>query len=149
MSDRLTYSFGPLERRGIAGSVAAGQVAVLAGGALLAVLALDHFPSVGGAMLATLICAGAGTIAFVPVGGRSAQEWLPIASRFVVARITGDDRFLTAEPTAGTPVAERRTSRGDAPPATETSRRRGRRRRRGSADAVAVARGARAGHRVP
>jgi hypothetical protein len=112
MRERLTYSFGPLERRGIAGSFAAGQVTVLAAGALLAILALDHFPSAGGATLATLICVLAGAIAFVPVGGRPAQEWLPIALRFGAAKITGDDRFLTSEPTAGMSVAGHHTVAG-------------------------------------
>ncbi len=71
MSDRLTYSFGPLERRGIAGGIAAGQLAVLGGGALLAILVLDHAPSAGGAMLATIILAVAGATAFAPLGGRN------------------------------------------------------------------------------
>ncbi len=104
MSDRLTYSFGPLERRGIAGGVAAGQLTVLGGGALLAILVLDHAPSAGGATLATIICAVAGATAFAPLGGRTAQEWLPIAARFMVAKILGGDRFVTSEPGAGTIV---------------------------------------------
>ena len=102
MSDRLTYSFGPLERRGIAGGVAAGQLAVLGAGALLAILVLDHAPSAGGAMLATIICAVAAATAFAPLGGRTVHEWLPIAARFIVAKMLGDGRFVTTEPTAGT-----------------------------------------------
>ena len=102
MGGRLTYSFGPLERRGIAGGIAAGQLAVLGGGALLAILVLDHAPSAGGAMLATLILAVAGATAFAPLGGRNAQEWLPIATRFVVSKMLGDGHFVTAEPTEGT-----------------------------------------------
>jgi hypothetical protein len=102
MSERLTYSFGPLERRGLAGGVAGGQVAVLGAGALLAILVLDHAPSAGGAMLATIICAVAGVTAFAPLGGRTVHEWLPIAARFAVARMRGDSRFVTTEPTAGT-----------------------------------------------
>jgi hypothetical protein len=102
MSDRLTYSFGPLERRGIAGGIAAGQLTVLGGGALLAILVLDHAPSAGGAMLATIIVAVAGTTAFAPLGGRTVQEWLPIAARFVAAKLLGGGRFVTTEPTAGT-----------------------------------------------
>ena len=102
MSDRLTYSFGPLERRGLAGGIAAGQVAVLGAGALLAILVLDHAPSAGGATLATIICAVAGVTAFAPLGGRTVHEWLPIVARFAVARMRGDSRFVTTEPTAGT-----------------------------------------------
>jgi hypothetical protein len=102
MSDRLTYSFGPLERRGIAGGIAAGQLAVLGGGALLAILVLDHAPSAGGATLATIILAVTGTTAFAPLGGRTVQEWLPIAARFIVTKMLGNGRFVTTEPTAGT-----------------------------------------------
>jgi hypothetical protein len=102
MSDRLTYSFGPLERRGIAGGVATGQVAVLGAGALLAILVLDHAPSAGGATLATIICAVAAGTAFAPLGGRTVHEWLPIAARFMVAKLLGDGRFVTTEPVAGT-----------------------------------------------
>jgi hypothetical protein len=102
MSDRLTYSFGPLERRGITGGIAAGQLTVLGVGALLAILVLDHAPSAGGAMLATIILAVAGTTAFAPLGGRTVQEWLPIAARFIVAKMLGCDRFVATEPTAGT-----------------------------------------------
>ena len=102
MSDRLTYSFGPLERRGIAGGIAAGQLAVLGAGALLAILVLDHAPSAGGATLATIILAVAVTTTFAPLGGRTVQEWLPIAARFIVTKMLGEGRFVTTEPTAGT-----------------------------------------------
>jgi hypothetical protein len=136
MSERLTYSFGPLERRGIAGGVAAGQVAVLGLGALLAILVLDHAPTAGGAMLATIIVAVAGTTAFAPLGGRTVHEWLPIAARFIVAKRLGDDRFVTSEPTAGTVASTRAESDATtAPPGPTASEREAprpaRRRRRG------------------
>jgi Putative type VII ESX secretion system translocon, EccE len=106
MSERLTYSFGPLERRGIAGALDAGQLATLGAGALLAIIALDKDPTAGGAMLATIFCAIAGAVAFTPVGGRTAQEWVPVVSRFAAAKVLGRDRFVTTEPTSGvTPTA--------------------------------------------
>jgi len=149
MSERLTYSFGPLERRGIAGSVAGGQVAVLGAGALLAILVLDQSPSAGGAMLATIICAIAGGAAFAPLGGRTVQEWLPIGGRFMVAKLLHSDRFVTAQAVAGTVTNQAApagadvgggagTRGGPGPHAeaggdagTRPARRRGRRRRRG------------------
>ena len=140
MSDRLTYSFGPLERRGIAGGIAAGQLTVLGVGALLAILVLDHAPTAGGATLATIIGAVAGTTAFVPLGGRTVHEWLPIAVRFILAKLLGDDRFLTSEPTVGTVASSRSDADADATtvPAGTTSertgRRPGRRRRRARDD---------------
>ncbi len=135
MSDRLTYLFGPLERRGIAGGIAAGQLALLGGGALLAILILDHAPSAGGAMLATVVLAVAGTTAFAPLGGRTVQEWLPIAARFIVARILGGGRFVTTEPTAGTVTGtgsrtDAADTAGAAPTAAANARRARRRRRR-------------------
>jgi hypothetical protein len=102
MSDRLTYWFGPLERRGITGPIAAGQLTVLGVGALLAILVLDHAPSASGATLATIIATAAVITAFAPLGGRTVQEWLPIGARFIVAKMLGGDRFVTTEPTAGT-----------------------------------------------
>ena len=53
-SSRLTYRFGPLERRGILGPVRLGQAAILGAGALLAVAVLDRAPSAGGALMALL-----------------------------------------------------------------------------------------------
>jgi hypothetical protein len=136
MSDRLTYSFGPLERRGLAGGVAAGQVAVLGAGALLAILVLDHAPSAGGAMLATIICAVAGVTAFAPLGGRTVHEWLPIGARFAAAKMLGDSRFVTTEPTAGTVTGigadadAADTDAADAPAAVPASQANGRRSKR-------------------
>jgi Putative type VII ESX secretion system translocon, EccE len=131
MSDRLTYSFGPLERRGIAGGIAAGQLTMLAGGALLAILVLDHAPSAGGAMLAMVICAVAGVTAFAPLGGRTVHEWLPIAARFTLAKMLGDSRFVTAEPTVGTVAGTAGdTDAAEAAPAGAGSGRRARRSRR-------------------
>ena len=54
MSERLTYRFGPLERRGILGGIRAGQAASLATGVLLAVTALDAAPTAGGVLVAAL-----------------------------------------------------------------------------------------------
>ena len=82
---RQTYSFGPLERRGIFGPIRGGQVAILAAGALTAILALDHAPSAGGALVALLACALAAAAAFAPFGGRTVQEWAPVAMWFAVA----------------------------------------------------------------
>jgi Putative type VII ESX secretion system translocon, EccE len=128
MSERLTYSFGPLERRGIAGGVSGGQVAVLGAGALLAILVLDRAPSAGGAMLATIICAVAGGAAFAPLGGRTVQDWLPIGGRFVAVKLLGGHRFVSAEPTAGTVPGQMAAGRADGETVTGGRRRRNRRR---------------------
>lgn len=103
MSDtRQTYSFGPLERRGILGGIRGGQVALLAGGALTAILVIDQAPSAGGAMLAVVACALAGAAAFAPLGRRTLQEWAPVALVFVGRRLRRRDRFRSTVAEAGT-----------------------------------------------
>ncbi|MGO9823290.1 MAG: SCO6880 family protein [Solirubrobacteraceae bacterium] len=94
---RLTYTFGPLERRGILGPVRAGQAAVLAAGALLAIVALDSSPSAAGAVLALLAFTIAVVATWAPVAGRTAQDWAPVVARFAVRRL----RFLSPAPSVG------------------------------------------------
>jgi hypothetical protein len=98
---RQTYSFGPLERRGIFGAVRGGQVAVLATGALTAILVLDRSPSAGGAFMAVLACAVAGAAAFAPLSGRTLQEWAPVAMWFAGRRLRRRHRFRSPVSTDG------------------------------------------------
>jgi hypothetical protein len=99
---RQTYSFGPLERRGIFGAVRGGQVAVLATGALAAILVLDRAPSAGGALMAMVACALATAAAFAPLGGRTLQEWAPVAMWFAGRRLYRRHRFRSPLPAIGT-----------------------------------------------
>jgi hypothetical protein len=94
---RLTYTFGPLERRGILGPIRAGQATVLAVGALLAIVAVDSSPSAAGAVVAVLACTIAVVATWAPVAGRTAQEWAPVVARFAVRRL----RFLSPAPSIG------------------------------------------------
>ncbi len=98
---RQTYSFGPLERRGIFGGVRGGQVAALAAGALTAILVLDEAPSAGGAFMAMVACALAVAAAFAPLGGRTMQEWAPVAVAFAGRRLRRRHRFRSPVPAAG------------------------------------------------
>jgi hypothetical protein len=100
-SERLTYRFGPLERRGLLGPVRAGQALLLSIGALLAILILDQSPSAEGALVATLLFAGAVALALMPIGRRTAEEWAPIAISFASRRAFGGARFLSRAPTRG------------------------------------------------
>jgi hypothetical protein len=98
---RLSYQFGPLERRGILGPVRAGQAGVLAVGALVAIGVLDQAPSGSGAIAAILEFAGALALALAPVGRRTAEEWAPIAASFVLRRLRGQASFRSLAPTRG------------------------------------------------
>jgi hypothetical protein len=107
--ERLTYTFGPLERRGLLGPLRAGQVGFLGGGAGLAVMTLDQWPTAGGAVLATLAFSAAVCLAVWPVGRRTIQEWTPVAAAFLWRRARGGTRFRSPAPTIGTTAREARS----------------------------------------
>jgi Putative type VII ESX secretion system translocon, EccE len=98
---RLTYRFGPLERRGIWGPVRAGQAGVLAAGAVLAIATLDSAPSATGALLATGVFAAACAVALAPVGRRTLGEWAPIAGSFGLHLLSGRLWFRSPLPARG------------------------------------------------
>jgi hypothetical protein len=98
---RLTYRFGPLERRGILGPVRVGQAAVLAVGALLAIVTLNASPTAGGAFAATILFAGSVLLAVAPLRGRTLEEWAPIAGSFAVRSGLGRRRFRSGAPGNG------------------------------------------------
>jgi hypothetical protein len=98
---RLTYRFGPLERRGILGPVRAGQALTLALGALLAVVVLDRAPTATGALAATALFGTLVLVAVVPVGRRTVEEWAPIAVSFGLRRLSRGRRFRSRAPTHG------------------------------------------------
>lgn len=99
--ERLTYRFGPLERRGILGPIRAGQAAIVAIGALLAILVLDQAPTAAGALLATALFGSLVVLAVAPVGRRTAEEWAPIVAAFALSRILGGTRYRSSVPTHG------------------------------------------------
>jgi hypothetical protein len=102
-----TYSFGPLERRGIFGGVRGGQVASLAAGALTAIVVLDAAPSAGGALVAIVAFALAAAAAFAPLGGRTPEEWAPVVLSFAGRRLLRRRRFASPVPRAGLVIGAR------------------------------------------
>lgn len=101
IGSRLSYRFGPLERRGILGPVRGGQAAVVAGGLLVAIMMLNAAPTASGALLATVSLAGACALALLPVGRRTLEEWAPLVTAFLSRRATGRTRFQSRAPLAG------------------------------------------------
>src|SRR5947209_57951 len=99
--DRLTYRFGPLERRGLLGPLTAGQAGLLTAAAGIAVTILDRAPSPGGALLALVLVLGAGGAALAPLARRSLSEWVPIVALLALRRALGLGRFTSPAPTAG------------------------------------------------
>lgn len=98
---RLTYRFGPLERRGILGPVRAGQAVVLAAGALLGIAVLDQAPSATGALAAMTLFALACGLALAPLASRTAEEWVPVATSFAVRLLGRRLEFRSPLPTRG------------------------------------------------
>ena len=99
--NRLSYRFGPLERRGILGPVRAGQAAILAGGALLAIFVLDRAPSAAGVTAATVLISLAVVLGVAPVATRTLEEWLPVLVMFALRRLSGRARFRSSVPRQG------------------------------------------------
>jgi hypothetical protein len=113
---RLTYSFGPLERRGLLGPVRAGQATVIAAGAVAGIAAVDASPSAVGVLVAGALLAVALATTCLPIGGRTAEEWLPLTLAFSWRRLRRR-RFASGAPTAGARVARRGLLRRSPAPA--------------------------------
>ena len=101
MAERLTYRFGPLERRGIFGAARGGQIAVIGAGLAVCVGILDASPTVEGVFTATLLAITAAILAFFPLARRTADEWVPVACAFLFRAGRGTARFRSQTPTRG------------------------------------------------
>lgn len=100
MSERR-YRFGPLEERRVVGPLRAGQLAVLALGALVGLGALYASRGAVGMIAALLALAGAGAAVCVPIGGRTIEEWAPVVSLWAVRRRRARTGHRSASPAAG------------------------------------------------
>lgn len=102
--ERLTYRFGPLEKRGLLGPFRAGQAGVLGLAAAVAVASLDLAPNGGGAVLSLLCLVGGVTVALVPLAGRTVEEWVPVALAFMLRRLLRQTTWVSPLPTRGVRV---------------------------------------------
>jgi hypothetical protein len=100
-SSRLTYRFGPLEKRGLLGPLRLGQAAAIGFGAMAAVVALDVSPSFGGAVLGTALLGMFVAVATLPVGSRTAEEWAPVVVAFASRGARRQLIFRSSVATAG------------------------------------------------
>ncbi len=95
------YSFGPLERRGLIAGWRGGQIAVMAAGIVAAIVVLHGRPTgprIGIAVLCVAVCVA---VAWWPLGGRTAEEWLPTVVRWSAAGATGRRRRRSRVSAAG------------------------------------------------
>ncbi len=104
---RQTYSFGPLERRGILGPLRASQAGVLVAAVLSAIVLLDGAPSSSAALAAIVVISSAAAAAFAPLGGRTLLDWVPLAAGFSWRRASGRRLYRSPAATAGMRAARR------------------------------------------
>ena len=109
MSSRLTYRFGPLERRGILGPLRASQAAALGVGVVLAIAVVDQAPSPPGALAAMVLLAASAGLAFAPLASRSPVEWLPVVTLFAVRGVRRRRRVFRSPVPARGMSADRRS----------------------------------------
>ena len=105
--ERVRYRFSPLERRGVIAGWRGGQIAAVASSLVVGVLALRSRPSVVGVLVAVGGVATGVALAFWPIRGRTAEQWLPLAARWVGGRVTGSGRHVAPAPRAGHRVSPR------------------------------------------
>lgn len=93
------YVFGPVVEGISLMGLRPGQVMVLAAGFVAAVFVLYVGPSGIGGLLALATSLAAVAISFVPLAGRTAERWAPVAARWV--RSGAARRYRSPAPTQG------------------------------------------------
>lgn len=104
-SEHQRYRFGPLERRGLIGSLRPTQVIVIAASLTGGVMLMRTLSSGIGVVLALAPALLAVALCFWPINGRSAEAWLPIIGRHAARRARGHQIQRSPAPRAGTRLA--------------------------------------------
>jgi hypothetical protein len=94
------YRFGPLERRGLIGSLRPGQLCAIGASLAVAVLLMRAAGGIGIVAALALVLTTA-VFCFWPVSGRPVEEWLPVVGRYGARHVTGRHRHRSSSPTAG------------------------------------------------
>ncbi len=104
MSSRRRYRFGPLEQRAVVGPLRAGQVAIVAAAAVFGLGSLYVLRSFLGLLVGVAALCAAGAVIFVPLEGRTAEEWAPVALRWALRGRRAKAGYRSSTPTAGVRV---------------------------------------------
>jgi len=96
------YRFGPLEKRGLIGSLRPPQVILVAASLTAGVLLMRSLSSGAGVVAALALALVTIAFCFWPIAGRSAEEWFPIVGRHAVGRLLGRNLRRSPAPLAGT-----------------------------------------------
>jgi hypothetical protein len=97
-NDVPRYRFGPLERRGVIGGLRKSQALLVGVGLVVGVVALRVAPNGPNVLLAGAASALAALVAFLPIRGRSIEEWSPVVARYLWRRARGRDRLSLSTP---------------------------------------------------
>ena len=81
MPEHSGFRFGPRDRHGLIAGVRGSQVAVVGGALVLACACLYGLRGPARASPRLVVLAGA-ALAFLPIGGRTLEEWLPVVARY-------------------------------------------------------------------
>ncbi len=98
---RARYRFGPLERRGLIAGWRGGQIGVVAAGAVLAIVVMRHQPTPLTVVAAVIVVAACVAVAWWPIAGRTAEQWLPTVVRWGVTAPLGGRRRRPGVESAG------------------------------------------------
>jgi hypothetical protein len=98
----IRYRFGPLERRGLIGTMRPGQLLVLGVSVLLTIIIVETLRSGAGLALGALLLSVGGLASFVPFGGRTLNEWVPVVVSFFGRKLIGRDHWRSGAAEAGT-----------------------------------------------
>ena len=98
---RARYTFGPLEQRGLVGSLRATQTAILGVALLVIVFVLAARRDAGGILIAVAIGTAALLVVFFRVRGRTLEAWVPVIARFLARGLAGRLEYRSAAPVAG------------------------------------------------
>ena len=101
MRARARYTFGPLEQRGLVGSLRTTQTVILGVALVIVVCTLAARRDADGMLIAVAIGTGALLMVFFKVRGRTLEAWTPVIARFLARRLTGRVRYRSAATTAG------------------------------------------------
>jgi hypothetical protein len=98
----IRYRFGPLERRGLIGTLRPGQLLVLGATVVLTILLVETMRNGAGLALGALFLSCGGLASFVPFGGRTLNEWAPVVATFASRKLRGRDHWRSGAAEAGT-----------------------------------------------
>ena len=106
--ERLSYRFGPLERRGLLGPLRFGQVVTIGSSLAVGVELLDR---IGGGEVccprSRCLWSAVG-VATAPVAGRTIEEWAPVGCAFALGSVRGRRRFRSRLPIDGATLGGRK-----------------------------------------